>query len=201
MKRTTLILGFVISLLAATGAYTVLTPAVANATKVPPVTGTVGACYSGVPTFKPPLTTTAATRATTMTITVPVNSFACGQTNISGGKAPVNGGSLKLHWTFPPGLTCSKAFDGEIAMKGTATLKFTNNSGPKPVTVATLHLKLDDIGTLPPYSFVFESTLPTNKTHTKPFDGESYRLDVGFSALGGPCGTATPVLVAGLGIN
>jgi len=200
MKRKPLILGFALSLLTGTGAGTVLTPAVANAGKVPPVTGTVGACYSGVPTFKPPLTTTAATRATTMTITVPVNSFACGVTNISGGKAPINGGSLKFHWTFPAGLTCSKVFAG-TAMKGTATLKFTNNSGPKPVTVTTLHLKLDDIGTLPPYSFVFESTLPTNKTHTKPFDGESYRLDVGFSALGGPCGTATPVLVAGLGIN
>jgi hypothetical protein len=161
----------------------------ANAAKVPPVTGEVGVCFFPNATFKPALTpSTPAKGATSVTAKAPIFSFNCAGSSTSGGKAPIDAGTVTFHWRFGPGLDCA-TLSSATAENATATVKFQNDDGKRPITVATVRMKLGSTDGESIGQFVFEGTLAQNKAGTKPFGGDSFQFGVvlhSTACAGGP---------------
>jgi hypothetical protein len=156
----------------------------AQAAKVPPVTGTLGACMSGKATFSHPITDTPSTKPVVLKGTAVLADLECGAiTDLTGGKLPVTTGSVQFKVTIPKGMTCLGLAAPHVEIdKPSFKITLENDQSSKLIVVARAKpANLSGNVSFLPLSWHFAGTFPQNKAATKTFGNESFGADIALS--------------------
>jgi hypothetical protein len=190
-------LGFVLAVVVVGNAFGL---GAAYAAKVPPVTGTLGACLSGKAAFNHPITDTPSTKAVVLKGTAQLADLECGAiTDLSGGKLPVTTGTVQFKVTIPKGMTCLGLAAPHVEIdKPSFKITLENDQTSKLIVVA--HAKPTNVSgnvSFLPLSWHFTGTFPQNKAATKTFGNESFGADLALSGTPSCGAGVTSVTVSG----
>lgn len=101
---------------------------------VPPPTGKIHCTLSGTATLTPALTSTPSTKAIKLKATGTLS--ACDNSGVTGGKAPITAGTIKVSGSIPVGQTCLGLLTPVLGPTKTQVKWQGLNPAGKPMTVA-----------------------------------------------------------------